>query len=143
MKNLRKQSGYWKPCREGTILSVVDSKSRKNRRKFLVQIAMAGSLAATGLFSAFFLVMHHKNRQIADGGLDAMDLDGPGNNEISVPTLEECRETIELLSDYTLAFRLEQDNRSRSQLELIRKVDLHLKNCEGCTKLFDDHLAAV
>jgi hypothetical protein len=143
MKQLRNQSDYWKPCRPGTILKVTDSKFERHRRRFLIQIAMAGVLAFFGLFSSVFLLIHRRTRALALNETSEPVREPKLQPVAANKSIEDeplpadsirltCREIKQQLPQYVVAVRTGSDSRSLDQRELIRKFEQHLSVCPYC-----------
>ena len=126
MKQLRNQDDYWKPCRPGTIFRATDSKFRRQRRKFAIQLAMGGVLAVTGITSLLFVAFQRKR--------------GPAlaeNEPIKIPVNEiklTCEDIVRLTPQYVKAVKLVAEDRNDDQKLLIADFDQHLQVCPNCPK---------
>lgn len=87
---------------------------------------MAGVVAATGLFSAFFVL----NNRRREAGLDE------SLNDVSHDSVKlTCVDVGRLMEDYFAATELEPDHRSVMQKDLIIDFEWHLANCNNCPKI--------
>ena len=123
MRNLRNQDDYWKPCRPGTIYRVTDSKHRRQRRKFAIQMAMGGVVAAAGVFSAMFIALQRKNTGL---------IKVAENKSIPKPIKLTCKDIYQLTDVYVKAIRQDVEICSEEEIKLISDFDEHLAYCDNC-----------
>lgn len=132
MKNFPKPNDYWKPCRPGTIMKVSDSKFKRQRRRLLVQSAMAGVVAGTGILATLFAVLQRSNGTIAKNEPTESGQDKFVETKYMMPIALTCKDIEEQISDYVEAVRTEDSRRTDGQHELIADFAQHLKVCSAC-----------
>ena len=144
MRKLRNQEGYWKQCRPGTILGVSDSKFKRQRRRFLIQSAMTGTLASLALFSGLFFLHHRKS--------EGEPLAATGDNSFGPSDSKErklarvkltCKDVAQQMDAFLIAYRLDANERTVMQSELIVDVENHIQSCKSCFGVVQEKIRAV
>ena len=123
MSDFRNQEDYWKPCQPGSIFGASKNKKNRQRRHFLVQLAMGSVVAATGALSAVFIATQ-KNR-VAQGGEDLTPMNKEADDLV-------CSVVQNLTPRYVQAIRQADTSRSSEDKELIVQFDKHLRKCSKC-----------
>ncbi len=131
MNNIRLHDENWKPCRPGTILGVSDSKFRRQRRRFLVQSIMSSVVAAFGLFSAIFVVVHRRKPGTDLPSFGLVDAN-PVQHRSHARVALTCEDIERQMDNYLVAVRSKSDQLTLMQKGLLQDVELHIKICPDC-----------
>ena len=132
MTNFHKQKDYWEPCRPGTILGATVSKHQRERRRFLVSIAMGGVATGIGAVAASMSIFNSGFQKMADNSRNGV---GAEANYATLPVADQpfiCRDVVNNMAVYIAATRLKKNQQNELQQMIVLKVEEHLNLCKHC-----------